>query len=80
MEKSYSLSANQTQPQQSQSQSESSSKGHIYDEAAIAAANLSLINKQSSPEPNRTYNQQKVIDSCKLLNSRYKIETMWTCR
>lgn len=35
--------------------------GHIYDEAAIAAANLSLINKQSSPEPNKQYNQQKVV-------------------
>lgn len=61
MEKSYSLSVNQTQPQQTQSQSDSSHKGHIYDEAAIAAANLSLINKQSSPEPNKQYNQQKVI-------------------
>ncbi|XP_037047495.1 forkhead box protein N3-like isoform X2 [Bradysia coprophila] len=61
MEKSYSLSANsQTQPpQQSQSQSDSSNKCLMYDEATIAAANLSLINKQSSPEPNKSYNQQK---------------------
>ncbi|KAJ6638207.1 Forkhead transcription factor HCM1 [Pseudolycoriella hygida] len=59
MEKSYSLSASQTQPAQTQPQSDSSNKGHIYDEAAVAAANLSLINKQTSPEPNTTYNQQK---------------------
>lgn len=62
MEKSYSLAVNQAaQPQQSQLQSDSTNKCHIYDEAAVAAANLSLINKQSSPEPNRPYNQQKVF-------------------
>lgn len=67
MEKSYSLAVNQTQSQQqTQLQSESSNKGHIYDEAAIAAANLSLINKQSSPEPNKSYNQQKVLIELKI--------------
>lgn len=76
MEKSYSLSLShhqqqqqQAQPQPTQTQSDSSNKGHIYDETAIAAANLSLINKQSSPEPNKSYNQQqKVIDDCQKKN------------